>query len=164
MNQVWEIDIRYIRLQSGWMYLVAILDWFSRYVIDWKLDQSLELPFVFETVSRVQSCCKPEIMNSNQGSHFTSTEYIQLLKTSEVRISMDGKNRAVDNIFYGATLAQLEIRGSLLARVRFAQRSAPRHPSVLRVLLSLPTASVAGLSDTCVGLHRMTLLSLVTAT
>ncbi|EXX87365.1 integrase, partial [Paenibacillus darwinianus] len=65
VNQVWGIDITYIRLQSGWMYLVAILDWFSRYVIDWELDQSLELPFVLEAVRRALSDCKPEIMNSD---------------------------------------------------------------------------------------------------
>lgn len=99
VNQVWGIDITYIRLQSGWMYLVAILDWYSRYVIDWQLDQSLELPFVLETVSRALSACQPDIMNSDQGSHFTSPQYIELLKSSQVRISMDGKNRAVDNIF-----------------------------------------------------------------
>ena len=98
-NQVWGIDITYIRMRHGWMYLVAVLDWYSRYVVAWQLDQSLEIHFVIETVKRALAVNKPEIMNSDQGSHFTSPQYIDLLKENEVRISMDGKNRAVDNIF-----------------------------------------------------------------
>ena len=98
-NQVWGIDITYIRMRHGWMYLVAILDWYSRYVVDWQLDQSLEIGFVIETVKRALLVNKPEIINSDQGSHFTSPHYIELLKDQNIRISMDGKGRAVDNIF-----------------------------------------------------------------
>jgi putative transposase len=98
-NHVWGIDITYIRMKHGWMYLVAILDWFSRYVIDWQLDQSLEIDFVIETVKRALAVNKPQILNSDQGSHFTSSQYTDLLKEAEVRISMDGKGRATDNIF-----------------------------------------------------------------
>ena len=98
-NQVWGIDITYIRMRHGWMYLVAILDWYSRYVVDWQLDQSLEIGFVIDTVKRALLVNKPEIINSDQGSHFTSPQYIELLKDQNIRISMDGKGRAVDNIF-----------------------------------------------------------------
>jgi putative transposase len=98
-NQVWAIDITYIRLKSGWMYLVAIIDMFSRYVIAWELDQSMEIDFVLRTVEMALRKGKPEIMNSDQGSHFTSLQYIELLKAAEVRISMDGRGRAKDNIF-----------------------------------------------------------------
>lgn len=98
-NQVWGIDITYIRLKGGWMYLVAILDWFSRYVVSWELDQTLEMPFVLSTVERALAQGKPEIWNSDQGSHFTSPQYIERLVGSEVRISMDGKGRAIDNVF-----------------------------------------------------------------
>lgn len=98
-NQVWGIDITYIRLLQGWMYLVAILDWFSRYVVSWSLDQSLEMPFVLQAVDQALSLAQPEIVNSDQGSHFTSNPYLDRLKAAQVQISMDGRGRAMDNIF-----------------------------------------------------------------
>lgn len=98
-NHVWGIDITYIRLQRGWLYLVAILDWYSRYVVSWQLDQTLEMPFVLEAVQRALSTAQPTIMNSDQGSHFTSPAYIRLLQAAGVQISMDGKGRYTDNIF-----------------------------------------------------------------
>lgn len=97
-NQVWGIDITYIRLRAGWLYLVAVLDWYSRYVLSWELDQTLEMPFVLSTVQRALVQAKPEIWNSDQGSHFTSPQYIELLTTANVQISMDGRGRALDNI------------------------------------------------------------------
>lgn len=98
-NHVWGIDITYIRLVRGWMYLVAILDWYSRYVVDWELDDTLEVDFVLATVSRALGKARPDIMNSDQGSQFTSPQYLQLLTEAGVKISMDGKGRASDNIF-----------------------------------------------------------------
>jgi putative transposase len=98
-NQVWGIDITYVRLHAEWMYLVAILDWFSRFVISWELDQTLELPFVLRAVQRALAQAKPEIWNSDQGSHFTSPQYTDLLQAANVQISMDGRGRALDNIF-----------------------------------------------------------------
>lgn len=98
-NHVWGVDITYIRLTAGWMYLVAILDWFSRYVVAWALDQTLEIPFVLQAVDRALEINKPEIWNSDQGSHFTSPQYTQRLQAAEIRISMDGRGRALDNIF-----------------------------------------------------------------
>ena len=98
-DHVWGIDITYIRLQRGWMYLVAILDWYSRYIVAWELDQSLELPFVLRATRRALGGASPTIWNSDQGSHFTSPQYIGLLEGAAVRISMDGKGRALDNIF-----------------------------------------------------------------
>jgi putative transposase len=97
-DQVWSVDITYIRMKHGWMYLYAVMDWYSRYIIDWQLDQSLEIGFVLETMKRAFARQKPAIVNSDQGSHFTSPKYIDLLKEQEVRISMDGKGRAKDNI------------------------------------------------------------------
>ena len=99
VNQVWGIDITYIRLIKGWMYLVAIIDLYSRYVVSWQLDQTLEIPFVLEAVRRALQVATPVIMNSDQGSHFTSPQYIEVLKDANVQISMDGKGRATDNIF-----------------------------------------------------------------
>lgn len=98
-NQVWGIDITYIRLYAGWMYLVAILDWFSRFVVSWELDQTLELPFVLHAVDHALQVTRPEIWNSDQGSHFTSPQYTQRLLEAQVQISMDGRGRAMDNVF-----------------------------------------------------------------
>jgi len=98
-NHVWGIDITYIRLHGGWLYLVAIIDWFSRYVVSWELDQTLEMPFVVTTVTRALAQATPRIWNSDQGSHFTSPQYTELLLAAGVQISMDGKGRAIDNIF-----------------------------------------------------------------
>lgn len=98
-NQVWGIDITYIRLRGGWLYLVAVLDWFSRYVVSWELDQTLEIPFVLHATERALHVATPTIWNSDQGSHFTSPQYVALLQTAGVQISMDGRGRALDNIF-----------------------------------------------------------------
>lgn len=98
-NQVWGIDITYIRLLAGWLYLVAIIDWYSRYVVSWELADNLEIDFVIEAVERAFDKAKPEIFNSDQGSQFTSKAYVSILERAGVRISMDGKGRAFDNIF-----------------------------------------------------------------
>lgn len=98
-NHVWGIDITYIRLLRGWLYLVVILDWYSRYVVAWKLHDTLEVSFVLVAVKEAFSLAIPEIMNSDQGSQFTSKEYTELLKETGVLISMDSKGRAIDNIF-----------------------------------------------------------------
>jgi putative transposase len=98
-NLVWGIDITYVRLLASWMYLVAIIDWYSRYVVSWELDDSLEVDFVLAAVERAFGQAKPEIFNSDQGSQFTSQAYISLVEAAGVRISMDSKGRAFDNIF-----------------------------------------------------------------
>jgi putative transposase len=98
-NHVWGIDITYVRLRTGWMYLVAVLDWFSRYVVSWALDDTLELPFVLDAVQQALAIATPQIWNSDQGSHFTSPQYTSMLLAAGVQISMDGKGRALDNIF-----------------------------------------------------------------
>ncbi len=98
-NQVWATDITYIRLRSGWMYLVAIMDWFSRYVISWELSNTMDVHFCLEALGNALSGQKPDILNSDQGSQFTSMDFIQILETAGVRISMDGRGRVYDNIF-----------------------------------------------------------------
>jgi len=98
-DQVWGIDITYIRLQKGWVYLVAIMDWYSRYVVSWEMDLTLEISFVLEAVKRALTRSRPEIMNSDQGSQFASPQYIEILKNAGIQISMDSKGRATDNIF-----------------------------------------------------------------
>jgi len=98
-NHVWGIDITSIPMQRGWMYLVALLDWYSRYVLSWEVDMTLELPFVLSTVKLALAQAVPIICNSDQGSHFTSPHYGEVLRGAKVQISMDGKGRALDNIF-----------------------------------------------------------------
>ena len=98
-NHVWGTDITYIKLQKGWLYLVAFIDWFSRYVISWELDFTLEVDFVMEALGKALMVAKPSIINSDQGCQYTSSTYTGLLLLKEIKISMDGKNRAIDNIF-----------------------------------------------------------------
>jgi len=98
-NHIWGIDITYIRLEDGWVYLAAVLDWCSRYVLAWELDQTLEMPFVLSALDWALVVAAPDICNSDQGSHFTSPPYLERLLAKEVRISMDGRGRALDNIF-----------------------------------------------------------------
>jgi putative transposase len=100
-NAVWGVDITYIRLNRGWMYLVAVLDWYSRYVVSWELDQTLEMPFVLSAVDKALETATPQIWNSDQGSHFTSPQYVERLFARDIKISMDGKGRALDNVFTG---------------------------------------------------------------
>jgi putative transposase len=99
VNQVWSIDITYIRLRGGFVYLVAILDWFSRYVLSWELSNSLEGAFCVAALERALSRDCPEIFNSDQGCQFTSADFIARLKAAQVRISMDGRGRFLDNIW-----------------------------------------------------------------
>jgi putative transposase len=97
-NHVWGIDITYVRMQGSWMYLVAVLDWYSRFVVSGAGDETLEMPFVLDTVQCALAQATPVICNSDQGSHFTSPQYTQVLQAAGVQISMDGKGRALDNI------------------------------------------------------------------
>lgn len=98
-NHIWGIDITYIRLRHDWLYLVAILDWYSRYVVAWQLSDTLAIPFVLTAVDQALAQAQPAIWNSDQGSHFTSPQYTQRLLDRDVKISMDGRGRAFDNIF-----------------------------------------------------------------
>lgn len=99
-NHIWGTDITYIRMSHGFMYLVAYLDWFSRYVLSWRLSTTLELPFVLEAAEEaLRIYGAPYIENSDQGSHFTSGQHTSLFLLKETKISMDGRGRAMDNIF-----------------------------------------------------------------
>jgi len=98
-NQVWSTDITYVPLRSGFMYLVAILDWYSRYVLDWRLSNTLETGFCLESLEAALLLATPEIFNTDQGAQFTSTAFTDRLKAAGVRISMDGRGRALDNVF-----------------------------------------------------------------
>lgn len=98
-NQVWSSDITYIRMEKGFLYLVAVIDWFSRYVVSWRISNSMEHIFCVEALQEALSKGKPEIFNTDQGSQFTSNAFTNELLKNDVKISMDGKGRCLDNIF-----------------------------------------------------------------
>ncbi len=98
-NQVWSCDITYIRLQRGVIYLMAVIDWFSRYVLSWEISVTLDTSFCLEAVDRALRIATPEIFNTDQGVQFTSTEFTNRLKAADIRISWDGRGRALDTIF-----------------------------------------------------------------
>lgn len=98
-NQVWSADITYIRLSRGFVYLMAILDWFSRYVVSWSLSTTRDAWFCVEALREALGAARPEIFNTDQGSQFTSVDWIDELKKAGVAISMDGRGRVFDNIF-----------------------------------------------------------------
>ena len=97
-NQAWSIDITYIKLKHGFLYLTAIIDWYSRCIVGWDLDDTLDTRSVISACKKAFKIAKPEIFNSDQGCQFTSAEYKQLLKEEGIRQSMDGKSRWADNI------------------------------------------------------------------
>lgn len=99
-NQVWSTDITYIRMRHGFMYLVAIMDWYSRYVLSWQLSNTLDVDFCLDTLEEaLTGYTAPEIFNSDQGSQFTSTAFTERLLKDAIKVSMDGRGRAFDNIF-----------------------------------------------------------------
>jgi len=98
-NQVWGTDITYIKMAGGFLYLVAFMDWYSRYVLSWQLSTSLEADFCIEAAQTALQFATPEITNSDQGVQFTSQAYIDVWKNHDTKISMDGRGRCMDNIF-----------------------------------------------------------------
>ena len=98
-NQVWSTDITYIPMPHGFMYLVAVIDWFSRYVLSWRLSNTLDSLFCVETLAQALTVSEPEIFNSDQGVQFTALSFTALLEQAGIQISMDGRGRALDNSF-----------------------------------------------------------------
>jgi len=98
-DQVWAADITYIRMKQGFVYLVAIIDWFSRYVVAWALSITMEVDFCVEALTNALGRGRPEIFNTDQGSQFTSGRFTGILESVGVAISMDGRGRVYDNIF-----------------------------------------------------------------
>ena len=98
-DQVWCTDITYIRLARGFAYLTVMMDWHSRYVLSWELSNTLECGFCVTALEKALLKGRPEIFNSDQGVQFTSVEFTDVLKAGEIQISMDGRGRAMDNIF-----------------------------------------------------------------
>ena len=98
-NFVWSSDITYIRVGRGFVYLTAIIDWFSRYVLSWRLSNTLEPGFCVDALNEALSYSRPDIFNTDQGSQYTSSQFLTPLKDNDIKISMDSKGRALDNIF-----------------------------------------------------------------
>lgn len=98
-DQVWSADITYIRLQHGFVYLVAVMDWHSRYVLAWDISITLDAAFCVQTLERALKISSPDIFNSDQGVQFTSIDFTNILERAGIRISMDGRGRVYDNIF-----------------------------------------------------------------
>ncbi|MDA1178023.1 MAG: IS3 family transposase [Planctomycetota bacterium] len=98
-NQVWCTDITYIPMASGFMYLVAIMDWYSRHVLAWQLSNTLEGSFCNETLEEALESGRPTIFNTDQGAQFTSQAFTSILEKWNIKISMDGRGRAIDNVF-----------------------------------------------------------------
>lgn len=98
-DQVWSVDITYIRLQHGFVYLCAVMDWHSRYVMAWDISITMDAAFCTRTLEKALTISKPEIFNSDQGSQFTSADFTGILEREGIRISMDGRGRVFDNIF-----------------------------------------------------------------
>lgn len=98
-NHVWSTDITYIRLRQGYLYLVAIIDWYTRYVLSWEISNTLDTEFCISALEKALTKGKPEIFNTDQGSQFTSLAFTSALEDRNIQISMDGKGRAIDNIF-----------------------------------------------------------------
>ena len=98
-NQVWSTDITYVPMPQGFMYLVAIIDWFSRFVIAWQLSNTLDGAFCLEALQRALQFGQPEIFNTDQGAQFTAHGFTNELETAGIRVSMDGRGRFLDNIF-----------------------------------------------------------------
>lgn len=98
-NHVWSIDITYIPMAAGFLYLVAVIDWYSRYVISWELSNSMDTSFCVSALERALDVGTPDIFNTDQGTQFTSSDFTSVLLDKEILISMDGRGRALDNVF-----------------------------------------------------------------
>lgn len=99
INQVWSTDITYIPMQKGYMYLVAVIDWFSRFVLSWELSNTLDVSFCLDAFDSALRISHPEIFNTDQGRQFTSKAFTDRVLGNDIKLSMDSKGRALDNIF-----------------------------------------------------------------
>jgi len=99
VNQVWSTDITYIRMAQGFVYVVAVMDWFSRLVLSWSLSATTEVGFCIEALKRALRWGRPDIFNSDHGSQFTAEQFTGELEAEDIAISMDGRGRCMDNIF-----------------------------------------------------------------
>jgi len=148
-NQVWATDITYIRLRQGFLYLVAILDWYSRYVVSWEVSVSLEGSFCVAALDWALQRARPEIFNSDQGSQFTSVDFTGRLEHHGILISMDGRGRALDNVFVERLWRTVKYEDIYPEGLRRRGRHRGGASGVFYVLQSRTVASGVGVPDAC---------------
>ena len=134
-NQVWAADITYLPMERGFVYLVAVMDWHSRYVVAWRLSNTLDAGFCVDALQEALGPRRPGVFNTDQGSQFTSREFTQVLQDHGVKISMDGRGRYADNILverlwrtvkYEEVYLKAYANGSEARRVRWTQETGQR--------------------------------------
>ena len=143
-------------MARGFLYLAAIMDWHSRYVVAWRLSNTLEAGFCAEALAEALARGRPEVFNTDQGSQFSSREFTQVLQDRGVKISMDGKGRYQGNIFVERLWRDGEVRGGLPESLRQRRRGPTGTGSLLPVLQQPETPSGSGLPDPCRGVPRRT--------
>ena len=150
VNQVWSTDITYVRMHRGFCYLVAVIDWFSRYVLSWEVATSLEASFCLEALDRalVKGSDRPQVFNSDQGAQFTSLDFTARLLAHDISISMDGRGKGAGQHIRGEVMAECEARGGVYQRLPERGRSGERVGAVLRLLQPPAVAPVAIVPDT----------------
>ena len=122
-DQVWKTDVTYIHLYGGWVYLTALIDVYAWFIVDWELSTTLESDFIINMLKRAFANSKPEILNSDQGSQYTSDKYTELLKEAGVTISMDGRGRATDNSHIERFWRTINAGRSVSERIQQPKRS-----------------------------------------
>ena len=154
-NQVWSTDITYVPLRHGFVYLVAVMDWYSRYVLAWRLSNTLDGRFCLEALEEALAARRPEIFNSDQGSQFTAAAFTGRLENAGVAISMDGRGRALGQRLHRAAVVEREARGGLPEGVCDGVGGGGLAGGLLSLLLSRADPSGVGLSDASRGVFRV---------
>ena len=136
-DHVWSADITYIPVINGWMYLVAVIDWYSRFVLAWELSNTMEITFCLDTLQAALAYGPPQIFNSDQGAQFTSEKFTGILKDRGIKISMDGKGRCLDNVWIERLWRSVKYEGVYLTSTK--QRW--KHGSNWRSIFATTTSS-----------------------
>ena len=129
-NQVWACDITYVPMQRGYLYLTAVMDWFSRCVLAWQLSNSMDVEFCLEALEEALRHGRPEIFNTDQGAQFTSQSFTERLERESIAISMDGKGRAIDNVMIERLWRTVKYENIYLKEYTTTSRSTRREPIV----------------------------------
>ena len=145
-NQVWSSDITYLPMRHGFLYLTAVIDWHSRYVLAWRLSNTMDGSFCVEALESALRNCQPEIFNTDQGSQFTSSAYTERLHSCGIAISMDGRGRALDNVFIERLWRSVKYEEVYLRDYGDGREAEASLTRVLRVLL--PPSNPSGRSTT----------------
>ena len=144
VNQVWSTDITYIPMPNGFMYLTAVIDWYSRYVLSWRLSNTLDVGFCLEALEEALSRGCPEVFNTDQGVQFTSASFTGRLESAGAKVSMDGKGRCLDNVFVERLWRTVKYEYVYLWRPEAVPALAAGLTDLLRLLQRRADASVAG--------------------